>query len=421
MSLSDFAERPEVNWKAWPQGSELSGMAVTVFSAPDQSWAARRAQGTGYVSPWAETGSLRRRALLSALLTRRGAAGVIVDVVGRRAWSADDWLSMLGNLEDSANVAIPAFTDFGPVEGETAVFLLEGPSSAGLPNIYVETSEVDGEDDRWWRAQYAGVWLHRRMLAEVWVPADGEHVVTPVGAESLDRSLEREGPNPELSAAPNDVWRIRYGRTGRALAMVAERPKPLTALLDAYLPYRMFVMKQLPITQYSHLGRLPGFKLEGAPTYEVFAFPADGGVLITTIGLGRWQQPGGTLADRNLRVEFAVNLREDSYEIAHALNMFAAFYAGRGVAPPWGAWHRVSIAGLEIAPERYPWIVLRPSFSISLGAGPGVAVWSPVLVTQSERDTVPVGELQAWLTDERFAAMSQRWSEIAPRETDGGQ
>ena len=82
-------------------------------------------------------------------MTRAGAAGVIVDVVGKRAWSADDWLFKLGNLEDPTNVPIGAFTDFGLVEGETTSFLLEGPSSAGLPNIYVESSGVDGDDERW--------------------------------------------------------------------------------------------------------------------------------------------------------------------------------------------------------------------------------------------------------------------------------
>lgn len=415
-----FAERGGVNWKAWPEGRGLSGIAVTVYSAPDQAWAARLAQGAQYVSPWAENGSLRRRAWLSALLTRSGATGVIVDVVGGRAWSATDWLFKLGNLEDAANVPLGAFTDFGPVEGDTTAFLLEGPSSAGLPNIYVQPSDVDGDDERWWRAQETSIWLYRRMLAEGWIPADGERVVTPVGAESPLWSLDGGQVNPELSETPNDAWLTRYGDTGRAIVMVAERPKPLTELLDAYLPYRMFAKLKLPITEAAHVGRLPGLKLEGSPTYEVFAFPAQGGVLVTTIGLGRWKQPGGTEANGNLRVEFALHLKEDSFEIARALSSFASLYAQRGDDPPWGAWHRISIAGMKIAPERYPWVVLRPSFEISMGGGQVVHVWAPVLVTQSERDAVPVGQIQAWLTDERFTVMSARWSELSSRDADGG-
>ncbi len=400
-----FAQLGHFNWKAWPKGEALSGLAIVILAGEREASPAP--------APWAPNGALRRRTRLSALLARTPATGVIVDVIGGRAWAAEDWLTKVGDPEDPASVAVAAYTDIGPASDDPSLLILEGPGSAGLPDIYIETAAFP-ENDRWTRGGLAGVWLYRQMLDENRPPADGALVQIPLGAEVPATSLDLAEANPDLDLAPRESWRVRYGQNGRSVYLSPEPARPLLPSAAEYLPYRLYMKLHLPIASEIHLGRLAGMHPPvgpPGPAYEVFAFPAKEGVLVTTLGLGRWEQPGGSADQQNVHVELALPLPRDSYEIADALNRLGALYSGREDEAPWGPWHRVAIEGLGIGPAQYPWVVLRPAFDLPAPPGDPIHFWSPLLVTQAERDAVPVDELQAWLTDERAAQLYARWLE----------
>jgi hypothetical protein len=174
-----------------------------------------------------------------------------------------------------------------------------------------------------------------------------------------------------------------------------------------YPAYRWLFIQRLKAGGYRKIAQLWPEQFPEAPAYEtlVFAHESNGQFLTTTCGLGRVAQEGGTAEDGNQFIEFAVELSSHSPKIANALSLLALMvHLKKPGSAPIGRCHRASHA----TPFPFEWVVYDSLPDLDLGGSSPISMFQPLFMTASERGSVPLGHIHAWIEEHRAEALA-RW------------
>lgn len=380
---------PKINWLAWPRGEALSGVSVSLYAATN-------------------TEAITLACAVAAALVKDTAGGVITPFASHRAQAATDWCIKVGANGSAAFIGL---IDVGPAPEGPSALVLDGLQAWGLPDLIVDMSPWP-EPQRWIRGNLVAAWVAHQLVSRGKPWASGEMLEVPIGAEIGNVPLEQL--NPSLEHSPHERWLVE----ANAASLLLRCEAPFTASSASfvsdggYLPYRLSVKRSLlgddRTAQCGWLRALP--KLPVVAETFVYQWP-DGGFLTTTVGFGRWRQPGAGAVPF---AEFAVLTPSHSPELARRIAMIGALYSMRGEAEAaWGDWHRVVIGPLELASPEFVALVLYPWKVHAPAPDHRVVHWVPVLVTEAER-SVPLDELPQWLTPGKLADYSKRWVRDLP-------
>jgi hypothetical protein len=376
---------------------------VTLGSAvPGFHRLTREMTGRDADDPWRMGGPMRSLSRLARALAEH-ATGVVLHRAGDLVVEADEFVRMLGDLDDPECRPFAAWLDVSVTEGSGGVKLYAsfGMDAFGLPDV---ATPVD-VDSRWsrLRAHEAVLVACYRMVDQNRPLGDGELLRVPlcsrIGAwrPALDEDdaaftylvsdhgsrLRLEGSK---AAPPSALWNERRG--GRIA------PNAYRALFDAAI--HATIPNEL-------VDDMEPETATGVPHRVQVRARDDGrGVMIVTNGVGRQPQPGVELDDW-AHVELAAWVPEPHAALAELVGTLASSMHSDGS----GAWRPGELLGAPIADLGIGGFLLADGGSVEMFGGPTVRLLLMVPLAPSHYRRVRREGAEAWLAKHRIDA--RRW------------
>lgn len=364
------------------------------------------------------TGAIRAATALARDLVNAGAVGVVVHAAGEVLFSAEEWARRTQRLADPDWTPTLAWIDLGNAEG---VALSYGLKSFGLPEVGVSAAQLPflSPNEAWHRSQEAILTAACAMVARGYPLANDEMLRVIPGTELSGSPLEQDNLGLEEPAVAADMsagWRCEL-LTG----LVRLVPPPLVPLaarfatlqplgMMPYPAYRWLFIDRLQSEGYQKIAQLWPKQIPEVPAYEVLVLQHErtGECLVTTCGLGRVAQPGGTADRRNEFIEFAVQLQDHAPAIARSLAFLALMVHLKDPgSEPIGPGHRSQVYAQAID-FPYEWVVYDVLPDLDLGGPSPISRFQPLFMTSAERAAVPLGTITGWIDQRRTQALS-RW------------
>lgn len=379
--------------------------------------------GRCHLRVWLEEDGLsvasRTKAILKATelacaLVDDGALGVVIHQAGEVLFSARAWAHRTQRLGQPEWMPVLAWMDLGNRDG---VVLSHGLRAFGLPEVAVVREALGrlDDDEAWDRSQEAVLAAASTMVARAAPLANGEQLQVTAGTEfsGSPPQFDNLGLDEPL-ADVFGVWtaaRLEHVIRLEPLPMppLAERFAMLQAVgTTPYPTYRRLFLDRLACLGYQKVAFVWPRQIPEVPAHEVIVLEhaERRRFLVTTCGLGRVPQRGGTPENENQFMEFALDLPTHSPQIAQTLAVLSWMsHLKDPDSQPIGPFHRSAVFGV---PYPYPWVVYDRLPDLNLGAEVPVTLLQPLFMSAEEREATPIGHIAEWIEQHRTEAL-RRW------------
>jgi hypothetical protein len=406
-----------------PPGLPMGAGFLTLLGGVPGMGLKLRQLAPNYPDAFGPHGSPRVFGRLAQRLLQSGAAhAVIVHRAGQVLFDGQEWLRRLGEPEDPRCRSLGAWLDLGESQGMLSSY---GMDVADLPDVSAPSSGPElPEGEAYSRAQEAVLMACHTMLHGNRLLAEGEELVVPLGVAVGAFPLEVD--NPGLSEAFAARYRVQPGGRGVRLVPVA----PVPRLADVWartastpggaMPFPAYRQMLLDHLESKGLRKVASITCDNLPApqppHAVLVLRGENGRFVTmTCGIGRVLQSRGTVEQDSAYLEFLINLPTHHPMIAESLSLLGRMLHARPPeAPPWGPEHRVRFEE-PTGPLGMKAVALAWGGRMELGAGPPVGMLVPMLMTDEELASVPLGEVPRWLEqNSQSAEVFGRWLQKVP-------
>jgi hypothetical protein len=410
----------EIDGRFWPNGTSFGRSFIAIeHGLPDLQIALRKMREHAASDEWSIDGRTRQRMrFIFELLSARG-VGVIAHGAGNVAFTKNEWLRRVGDVDDAT---VRGFTGLIDVGMDEMTLFTQGMNHLGLPDVQVDTARLGLDDDEaYHRAQSAALFACHRMNFENRALPETEPLRVPIGIEIGSSPIERDNPGFSFDLA--DEYVVQEEDDGATLVLTpALAPTAIAQLWSnatsqsqdfPYPAYRSLLKAKLEEQSWRQIERMTLERSdlsEGELEHEVLVMARPNGTFSTmTSGFGRRKQPGGDDESDDAHIEFIVTMSTHGPRLASFLSYVGRVLHGRGADdPPWGPQHRIALDG-PLADAGFPYVVFAWAGKIEIENAPSICLYAPIPMTAKERETVPIHAVSEWIQSTGMGVAEMRW------------